>query len=82
MGEAQNITTWGQCTNCTGDGWLPGAVEKTSGPLSFNIKLQDGRIVRCHIDHILLHLKQMAAPDWLSLPGNPTSKLIVIQLNK
>ena len=49
----------------TGDGWLTGTIEKASGPLLFNIKLQDGRTVRCHIDHILLHPKQMAAPDWL-----------------
>ena len=30
----------------TGDNWLQGAIVKVSGPLSFHVKLQDGRIVR------------------------------------
>ena len=29
----------------SGNGWLPGIIEERSGPLSFQIKLQDGRIV-------------------------------------
>ncbi|CAG2195305.1 unnamed protein product [Mytilus edulis] len=32
--------------------WIPGEVIKQSGPLSFHIKLQDGRVIRRHIDHI------------------------------
>ncbi|CAC5360425.1 unnamed protein product [Mytilus coruscus] len=32
--------------------WIPGDVIKQSGPLSFHIKLPDGRIIRRHIDHI------------------------------
>ncbi|CAG2228036.1 unnamed protein product [Mytilus edulis] len=34
--------------------WIPGEVIKQSGPLSFHIKLQDGRVIRRHIDHIRL----------------------------
>ena len=30
----------------TGDGWLPGIIMEANGPLSFQIKLQDGRMVR------------------------------------
>ena len=26
----------------TSNGWVPGVIEKASGPLSFHIKLQDG----------------------------------------
>ena len=29
----------------SGNGWLPDIIEERSGPLSFQIKLQDGRIV-------------------------------------
>ena len=38
----------------TGDGWLPGIIMEENGLLSFQIKLQDGRMVRRHIDHIIL----------------------------
>ena len=34
--------------------------------------MSSGRIVRRHIDHILLHPQRSAAPDWLSLPDNST----------
>ena len=32
--------------------WLPGVVCEQRGPVSFIVKLDDGRIVRQHIDHI------------------------------
>ncbi|CAC5392404.1 unnamed protein product [Mytilus coruscus] len=32
--------------------WIQGEVLKQSGPLSFHIKLPDGRVIRRHIDHI------------------------------
>lgn len=35
----------GQC-------WLPGSVIKSSGPVSFEVKLSNGQIVRRHQDHI------------------------------
>ena len=36
-----------------GNGWLPGIIEEETRPLSFRIKLQDGQVVRHHIDHII-----------------------------
>ena len=36
----------------TGNKWLPGTVTQRKGPLSFLIKLADGRVFRHHIDHI------------------------------
>ena len=36
----------------TGNKWLPGTVTQSKGPLSFLIKLADGRVFRRHIDHI------------------------------
>ena len=36
----------------TGNKWLPGTVTQKKGPLSFLIKLADGRVFHRHIDHI------------------------------
>ena len=32
--------------------WLPGTVVKTQGPLTYDIELEDGRIVTRHVDNI------------------------------
>ena len=32
--------------------WLPGTIEQKTGPVSFLVKLQDGRIRRCHQDQL------------------------------
>ena len=32
--------------------WIPGVVEKVTGPLSYVVKLKDGRLVRRHVDHV------------------------------
>ena len=55
----------------TGDSWLPGTVVKSSGPLSFHVQLQDGRIIRRHIDHIILRSTTTSDEpndDWISMP--------------
>ena len=39
--------------NFPGDTWMQGTIEKPSGLLSYNVKLQDERLIRQHIDHIL-----------------------------
>ena len=53
----------------TGNGWIPGTISKTNGPLSFNVKLQDGRIVCQHTDHILSRSTPPAnsPSDWMSM---------------
>ena len=35
-----------------GDKWLPGVIQKKTGPVSFVVKLTDGRVRRCHQDQI------------------------------
>ncbi len=35
-----------------GSVWLPGSIVRMRGPLSFDIKLDDGREVRRHVDHV------------------------------
>ena len=37
--------------------WLPGSVFKVRGPLTFDIQLEDGRIVRKHVDHVISRSK-------------------------
>ena len=39
--------------NFPGDTWIQGIIDKPSDPLSFYVKLQDGRVIRQHTDHIL-----------------------------
>ena len=36
-----------------GDKWLPGVIQKKTGPVSFVVKLTDGRVHRCHQDQLL-----------------------------
>ena len=35
-----------------GDKWLPGVIQKKTGPVSFVVKLTDGRVRRCHQDQL------------------------------
>ena len=48
---------------------VTGTIAKTNGPLLFNVKLQDGRIVYRHINHILWRSTSSASlvSDWLSI---------------
>ena len=39
-------------SSSTGKKWLQGHIVKSVGPLSYLIKLNDGRIFRRHIDHL------------------------------
>ena len=32
--------------------WVPGVVHKVTGPLSYHIRLSDGRIIRRHVDSV------------------------------
>ena len=36
----------------SGTQWLPGVISQISGPVSFKITLDDGRLVRRHQDHV------------------------------
>ena len=35
-----------------GDRWLPGCIEQRTGPVSFKVRLEDGRTRRCHQDQV------------------------------
>ena len=32
--------------------WIPGVVQKVTGPLSYHIQFHDGRVIRRHIDNV------------------------------
>ena len=32
--------------------WLPGTIDKCQGPVSYSVKLQNGTVLKCHVDHI------------------------------
>ena len=36
----------------TGPKWVPATIEEVSGPVSYLVKLEDGRVVRRHLDHL------------------------------
>ena len=36
----------------TGQKWTPAVVKEVTGPVSFLVKLQDGRLIRSHVDHL------------------------------
>ena len=35
-----------------GDRWLPGVIEQRTGPVSFKVRLEGGKIRRCHQDQV------------------------------
>ena len=35
-----------------GDQWLPGSIEQKTGPVSYRVKLTNGKVRRCHQDQI------------------------------
>ena len=38
--------------------WIEGIVAEITGPLSYKIKLNDGSVIRRHVDHIRIHHSQ------------------------
>ena len=71
--------------NFPGDTWIQGIIDKPSGPPSFYVKLQDGRVIRRHIDHILARSTNSAEisqpnDDWTSLPDIDNSAYVLSQL--
>ena len=61
MGDAVFVKNFGP-----GRKWLPGKVTKVTGPVSYQVKLEDGRQRRCHVDQLRI---RVVAPD--SVPEVP-----------
>ena len=47
-GEAVSTTNFGR-----GERWLSGLIKSKKGPLTYEVELDDGRIIKRHIDHII-----------------------------
>ena len=45
-----------------GETWIPGDIVQTLGPVSFQVRLTDGRLVRCHQNQIRIRTV-VAVPD-------------------
>ena len=45
-----------------GPKWLPGVVMQLTGPLSYTVKLPNGRWLKRHVDHILPQVGETEAP--------------------
>ena len=46
-----------------GEKWLPGSIAKKTGPVSYSVKLSDGRERRCHQDQVRKWLVEIEAPE-------------------
>ena len=58
--------------------WLPGIVSKVQGPLSYLILLDDGRVLRRHVDHVKLR-ETISEPS--SGPAEPEGLEEVVDVN-
>ena len=53
--------------------WMPGTVKSQRGPVSYEIELDDGRIMRRHVDHIQLRLRSPSTePPGVAQPPDST----------
>ena len=51
--------------------WLPGVISARTGPVSYTVELEDGRIMKRHQDHLRIRTSQpMTSPDDLILPSS------------
>ena len=50
--------------------WVPGTIESTAGPLSFNVTLMTGQTFRRHADHLRPRstVEQQPLTDWTDIP--------------
>ena len=60
-----------------GDRWLPGVIQKKTGPVSFLVKLNDGRMRRCHQDQLRKHTVELSQE--LQTESNDTVPPVVIR---
>ena len=37
----------------SGPKWMPGVLKQSTGPASFSVQLEDGRLLRRHQDHLI-----------------------------
>ena len=58
---------------CSGPQWIPGVINDIVGPLTYLVMLEDGRVIRRHIDHLLQRENTDTSPpldDDLVIPND------------
>ena len=63
---------------------MPGTIDKVTGPLSYVIKLPDGSIIHCHIDHIKArenHVDDNADCIWDYIDSNIGESTAAVPVN-
>ena len=64
---------------CKGPTWLPRCIEQTSGPVSYRVRLADGRQLRCHQDQVRkrvgrqVELSPTEEEDFMEMEGFPVA---------
>jgi transcription initiation factor TFIID subunit TAF12 len=61
--------------------WLPGTIVEVRGPVSYTVSLEDGRLVRRHVDHLRsrelsdANPSNTTVPNWdNTLPASPSAE--------
>ena len=59
-----------------GERWVPGVIQAATGPVSFGVRMQDGRTRRCHQDQVRtrsVDVPPVVATEALEIPVKETS---------
>ena len=60
-----------------GDRWLAGTVTTVSGPVSYNVRLSDGRVWKCHQDQLRKRYMDTAESDVVDVPTGDSPPAVV-----
>ena len=58
--------------------WLCGVIVERTGPVSFRIRLDDGRVVRRHVDHV--RRRRVSEREEMSVPEKEQSTELLLEL--
>ena len=70
VGDAVYVRNFG-----TGPKWLAGELLERRGPVSFTVWLEDGRLLRRHVDHLRIHRVLTGALSLTVVPPEDTLAL-------
>ena len=60
------------CRDFTRGKWIPGEISKTTGPLSYEVQLENGNVVRRHVDQLFRRTTEQQSPSQPSGIINPS----------
>lgn len=59
--------------SATTEKWIPGVIQKVTGPLSYHIQLGDGRVIRRHVDSVRSRPGERTQPEDTTLEAEGVS---------